>query len=832
MRQKSLRKAVLVGLLGLVLCLALAVAGLYAALHSPYLLNKLAHAFGYDVAARTVALSPFGASVSDLTVRSLGDGQIVLTAARVTAKSSLEMVLRGEVDSLVLRSPKLTFRMDKPQGGETDLSVLRSLPNVRLLDIQDAEVLVALPDEGQLRISRANLTVRNFSSAGGGDVAFRGSFAVTTPGSAVAAQGRVSAALKLTGAYPRPYGTGTVDLALDSGSYTSEGRKIALGALTLAANLAYDRPTEMVRIASLRGESKDLGAIEGTAQAVLRGDTPWQAKLSVGSMEFAQVFGLLKPFLPAEYHAWTLQGKGAVETDVQGTYANQQPAFRGTVAFSFDKGGFSSPDSTKAAESVSGKIVLKLQYAPSDRLAFDLHWDGSGGEYLWGKYYTNMAGQKASLVADGTFFLAGDRPSEVRGTLDFFQTGEYRFSGDARANNWTLRLHADQVSHPRVLDTLLKAYFKELSPRLATLSFTGTSSLDAVVRKQDDTISASGTYRMADASLNAPDLSLAIQEAAIHLPFSLSYPMAEEAAPVAGSIEFKGIQRKRLSIENLQIPVTIARNGLEVPAPVVVPFFGGSIHLYGLQINDVLFPTRYHFGVKVEGVDLGRMTRVLAGSEYPGTINADLGSMTYENNRIASEGRAVIRVFGGEVDATNFFAENLASPGRRFGGDVTFENINLEELTKKIAIGKMTGLIRGSLKNFVMEYGQPASFALEVESVAKWGIPRRISTDAIQNISILGTGVANPLNQGLLRFFREYPYSKIGFRCVLNNDVFSIRGTIHEDDKEYLVRRGLLRGVDVVNQNPDNAISFRDMEERLARIARPPEAEPPQVETR
>jgi len=34
-----------------------------------------------------------------------------------------------------------------------------------------------------------------------------------------------------------------------------------------------------------------------------------------------------------------------------------------------------------------------------------------------------------------------------------------------------------------------------------------------------------------------------------------------------------------------------------------------------------------------------------------------------------------------------------------------------------------------------------------------------------------------------------------------------------------------------VNQNPDNAISFRDMEDRLARIARPPGAESPQVES-
>jgi hypothetical protein len=32
------------------------------------------------------------------------------------------------------------------------------------------------------------------------------------------------------------------------------------------------------------------------------------------------------------------------------------------------------------------------------------------------------------------------------------------------------------------------------------------------------------------------------------------------------------------------------------------------------------------------------------------------------------------------------------------------------------------------------------------------------------------------------------------------------------------VRRGLLGGIDVVNRNPDNAIGFKDMRERVERI--------------
>jgi hypothetical protein len=334
---------------------------------------------------------------------------------------------------------------------------------------------------------------------------------------------------------------------------------------------------------------------------------------------------------------------------------------------------------------------------------------------------------------------------------------------------------------------------------------------------------------MTDTTVDAPALPLTVRGLTADLPFDLVYPppvQTASPAPVAGYIRAGAIERDRLAVRGLDIPIRIARNALTVPEPVTIPFYGGSIHLYGLRVDDVLFPARYQFGLKLQAVDLGQLTLALTGTEFPGEINADFGEMAYEEGWIASESRGIVIVFGGEVEMTNFFAEDPLLPSRRFGADITFERINLEEVTQRIAIGKMSGLIRGSLTDFVMEYGQPARFTLEVESVPARGVPQRISTEAIQSISILGTGADSPLNRGITRFFREYPYSKIGLRCVLHNDRLTVRGTIHEGGKEYLVRRGLFRGVDVVNQNPDNVISFRDMQERLQRVSRPVQADP------
>lgn len=67
--------------------------------------------------------------------------------------------------------------------------------------------------------------------------------------------------------------------------------------------------------------------------------------------------------------------------------------------------------------------------------------------------------------------------------------------------------------------------------------------------------------------------------------------------------------------------------------------------------------------------------------------------------------------------------------------------------------------------------------------------------------------------------FKEFPYWKIGIAASLQNDVFRVNGTILEDGKEYLVKKSGFSGVDVVNLNPNNWISFKDMLKRIKRIS-------------
>jgi hypothetical protein len=172
------------------------------------------------------------------------------------------------------------------------------------------------------------------------------------------------------------------------------------------------------------------------------------------------------------------------------------------------------------------------------------------------------------------------------------------------------------------------------------------------------------------------------------------------------------------------------------------------------------------------------------------------------------------------LDIRNVTVERPVSAGREIGVDVVVERIDLERLSEALGVGRITGLLSGSIEGLRIAYGQPVAFHLKMESVPVKGVTQSVSLKAVNSISLVSTGSAlSGMGLSLMTtFFKEFPYEKIGFECGLKNDVFTVRGLIHEDGVEYLVKRRFFTGINVINRIPDNRIGFSDMVERAKRV--------------
>ncbi len=354
----------------------------------------------------------------------------------------------------------------------------------------------------------------------------------------------------------------------------------------------------------------------------------------------------------------------------------------------------------------------------------------------------------------------------------------------------------------------------------------GESSLSATLRLAKGRMRLRGRIETRDGALQAKSLDLAVKGVMADLPFELDTapPAGPLPAPAVAYVRIGGLSRGNVHLSSLEVPLVSSLNRVDLAQQVDVPLFGGTLSVPRFQAKDLHSGSpSFDFSLHVVHVDLGELSPRASGISFEGFLDATLPSIRYSQRRWTAEGRGRVRAFGGEIAMTDLFGERLFTPARSFGGNVSFKGIDLEKLTKRIPLGRMTGVINGTLKGFRMEYGQPAAFDLTIESDTSAPGPRAISVEAVENLSIVGTGsaaVGLVLKGGLNRFFKQYPYSRIGIRCVLENDVFSVRGTIHEGGREYLIRKALFRGIDVINQNPGSSISFKDMQERIGRVFR------------
>ncbi len=384
-----------------------------------------------------------------------------------------------------------------------------------------------------------------------------------------------------------------------------------------------------------------------------------------------------------------------------------------------------------------------------------------------------------------------------------------------------MALSAQTASLQRLFTLLVAEPRQDSWPDLAKVRLSGHARLSLSLEGAPDRLeAASGRLTLSDLSLSGPQGG-GLRGLTLELPFDLDRrPSAPPPQRLEGGLRLAEIDALGLTGRDLSLKLSVAGDSLVVAQPLELGFWGGRLSLAGLRAERLSEPERT---ATLEGLrlraPLAALTETLLGTHIEGDLTGELPSIVYGQGRWQATGRlAIENLFGGRMEVQGPWVADPLRAYRSLGADVAFEHVSLEALTGQlVGFGKMTGTVRGGVRGLELAYGQPAAFELEVAS-EKSGEPRRVSVQAVESISTIGTGTTAGLSGIFFNLFSEFRYSRLGLAASLHNDVFRLRGTIHEGGAEYLVRRSLLGGIDVVNRNPDNAIGFKDMRERVERI--------------
>ena len=457
-------------------------------------------------------------------------------------------------------------------------------------------------------------------------------------------------------------------------------------------------------------------------------------------------------------------------------------------------------------------------------LSAKLETSASQGEVLCGKQYFDLKANPFRTGGDvvfkpehGTFRIAA-LTFEVAELLTLNMNGSVETSG-----------HETDVAI-RLMPTDLNKLFKQLVlepyqyelPSLNDLQLGGSIRADLRLQQKDDRWAVKGRTHWKNGRLNMPSRGLKLESVDLGLPIWYQAGLQQpHVNSLSGHLTIAQMSVPLIPPQNLDLTIRIEPNRLRIDKKTRLQLESGAMIL-GPVVLDL--PHRrapeLRTDLELHNVSTAVLLKNMWDAMPEGIIRGHLEDITYIDRNLISKGALVADLFGGQVKITNpGIAEVLSSaPALRLNFDL--DRLKLSDMTAGTSFGRIEGILSGYIRELEIVRGEPQHFDLRLETVKTGKIPQRINVKAVENISRLGGGQSPFMGFAgtFAAMFKAFPYKKIGMAASLNNDVFKINGTIVENGVEYLVRRSGLSGVDVVNLNPDNRISFKDMIKRIQRI--------------
>ncbi len=289
--------------------------------------------------------------------------------------------------------------------------------------------------------------------------------------------------------------------------------------------------------------------------------------------------------------------------------------------------------------------------------------------------------------------------------------------------------------------------------------------------------------------------------------------------------------RGRLSVQKLALPLLpeqplaislkVRPGSIATASSIRLLFQTGDLQLTPLVLKNIYSanPT-VDTGLSVNSISIDPFLNGVWPNPTRGMLHGKLDRINFNNSNLSSRGTIAAEIFGGQIIVSDPGVSRLFATAPAINFNARINDLNLEKLTEDTAFGRIQGVLAGYINNLEIVQGQPQKFDLLLKTRRKKDVPQKINVRAVENIAQLGGGQSPFMGLAgkFVSLFKEFSYKKIGVAATLENDVFRVNGTVKENGLEYIVKKGGLTGVDVVNLNPDNHTSFKDMVKRIKRI--------------
>ncbi|MFQ6083376.1 MAG: hypothetical protein ACE5WD_08455 [Candidatus Aminicenantia bacterium] len=612
---------------------------------------------------------------------------------------------------------------------------------------------------------------------------------------------------------------------LKSLTFPLKNKWLELNQLEFKGKGSYDFKKKEIDFNSLEFRVSPLPTFQIRSKINLQPQGEKYFHLKSSKVDITNLSSLFLPFLPEELIEWEPDGNFNIEMEVR-TLPRKGNEWSFSGKLNLSEGMFHNPSFTFAGESLTTRIAFKGKYSTSKKsIPFSVTLNLTQGESLWNEFYLNWSENPFRGKMTGIYHIPLKELDELSIDTSFFSLGRIKAQGLLKFSR-PFFMDLEVLSSQLNLNSLYSFFSQEETSGKTLLNLDGQAESQIHIKKGKDKLSLIGQFRIKNGLVEKKDKKVLIKgiEAKIPIYYERGIKKNDKKEGLfwdKGYFLAREFKTSYFSVSPLQINFEVSKNKFLIE-PISIDIFGGKANLresflyFGSKLSDI----NGIFSLSLSNLNISKFPVKSTQFNLSGTAYGNLSPIKINSKMITTQGRVEMNIFDGKVTVKNIKIIKPFSKGRVISCDIIPKDLNLEKITNSIPFGQVTGIIKGEIKDLAFSYGQPERFVMHLESVRRKGIPQKFSFGAVNDLAVIGSGEGVSLSskRGLNRFVSEFIYKKIGISCSLKNDMFTLRGTIREKGVEYLVKKSWLFGINVINRNPHNQISFKDMMSRLKRI--------------
>jgi hypothetical protein len=570
--------------------------------------------------------------------------------------------------------------------------------------------------------------------------------------------------------------------ACNAGKLT--GRGGPTGAVDMSLAASYDMPTETAEVA---GEGFRVAGTTAKFRAVSR-PTGWQVNGETGIATIAALRSFARPWfeLPAD-----ITGDG--QASIKGGASDSGKGTNVDATLSLRDVSLTNEASTIVTDQMSASARLRATLTEA-ATSLRMRIEGRKGQVLVGPVLLDFAKNPLDLDSAGTLRDQRLAVSELllsqKDLIRLTGAGNVNLTGETPLVSGDFEL--ERLEFPAAYTSYMQ--ITVAASLLGDLRSSGTVSGEVSLRDNGIT-----RLHVVPESLELHDnkdrLNLSKVNGDIHwAPSGTETPRSKVSWASGGAYGLTG------GAAELEFLVT--GTNFALLRPTKLPVLDGALAIDTLAIGNLgASNMELAFKGAVEPISMQQLAKVFGWPEFQGTLAASIPGVTLKDDVLAFQGNVESEVFGGRITGSNIRLQDPLGNFPQFFADVRARDLDLGLVTQTFEVGSITGRLEADIVNLELFDWSPVAFDARLATPKGDKSRHRISAKAVTSLSNVGGGgggVVQALQGGVLRFFDEYSYEKLGITCRLRNDICEMSGVEPAGIGYYIVKGAGLPRIDIV----------------------------------